>query len=278
MCRPMSALEAIVLGIVQGLTEFLPISSTAHLLILPELFGWEDPGTAFSAITQIGTLAAVVIYFRRELVEISVAWLRGLRDPAARDHPDARLGWFIVVGTIPIIVFGVIFADQVETGARSLSLVAATMLGLGLLLLAAERLARHDRPMSSLGWRDALIVGLAQAAALIPGTSRSGATLTAGLFLGFKRDDAARYSFLLSIPSILASGAYEAGALALEGTPVEVAVVPLVIATLVAFIAAYATIGWLLAFLRTRTTMPFVIYRVIFGLVVFGLLGAGAIG
>lgn len=277
-CAPMGDLEAIILGLVQGVTEFLPISSTAHLLFIPELVGWEDPGSAFTAITQIGTLLAVLIYFRHELAEITVAWGRSLNDRSRRADPNARLGWFIVVGTIPIVVFGAIFADQVETGARSLSLVAWTMIGLGLLLLVSERVAKHSRPMESLTLRDAVVVGLAQALALIPGTSRSGATLTAGLFLGLKRDDAARYSFLLSIPSVFASGVYEAFALIRDGTAVEVATGPLIIATVAAFVSGYATIAGLLAFLRTRTTMPFVVYRVALGGAVLILLGAGAIG
>lgn len=274
----MSAFEAIVLGIVQGFTEFLPISSTAHLLFIPELVGWDDPGAAFTAITQVGTLAAVLIYFRAELVEIVVAWIRSLFDRELRGSENARLGWFIIIGTIPIVIFGLIFADDVETGARSLTLVAITMIVLGLVLLLAEKLAKHTRPMATLTLRDAVIVGLAQALALVPGTSRSGATLTAGLFLGFKRDDAARYSFLLSIPSVFASAVYELYSLAADGTAIEVGAVPLVIATVVAFVSGYATIAGLLAFLRTRSTMPFVIYRVVFGGLVLSLLAAGAIG
>ncbi|MGI8728166.1 MAG: undecaprenyl-diphosphate phosphatase [Solirubrobacterales bacterium] len=274
----MSALEAIILGLVQGFTEFLPISSTAHLLFIPELAGWEDPGAAFTAITQGGTLAAVLIYFRVELVEIAVAWTRSLFNRDLRGTENARLGWFIVVGTVPIVIFGLIFAGDVETGARNLTLVAITMIALGLVLLLAEKLAGHTRSMSALTWRDAIIVGFAQALALVPGTSRSGATLTAGLFLGFKRDDAARYSFLLSIPSVFASGAYELGALVSEGTAIEVDTVPLVIATVIAFASGYATIAGLLAFLRTRSTMPFVLYRVVFGGLMLALIAAGAIG
>lgn len=274
----MSALEAIVLGVLQGVTEFLPISSTAHLLFFPEFVGWEDPGAAFTAVTQIGTLAAVVIYFRHELAGITTAWLRSLRDPAARAEPDAKLGWYIVIGTIPIVVFGAIFADQVETGARSLSLVAATMIALGLLLLLSEKLATHERPLRSVGARDAVLIGLAQAVALVPGVSRSGATLTAGLFLGFEREAAARYSFLLSIPSVFASGAYELYSLIDDSTAIEVGLGPLLLGTAVAFVTGYATIAWLLSFLQTHTTLPFVIYRVALGALVFVLLGVGAIG
>jgi undecaprenyl-diphosphatase len=274
----MSALEAIVLGLLQGVTEFLPISSTAHLLFVPEFLGWGDPGAAFSAVTQVGTLAAVVIYFRHEVVRITVAWTRSLTDESARSDPDARLGWYIAIGTVPILVFGAIFADQVETAARSLSLVAWTMIALGLLLLVAERVARHRRPMSSLGRRDAVLIGLAQATALVPGVSRSGATLTAGLFLDFKREAAARYSFLLSIPSVFASGAYEFYSLINDSTAIDVGLGPLLLGTAVAFVAGYATIGWLLSFLQTHTTLLFVAYRVGLGALVLALLATGAIG
>lgn len=274
----MSALEAIILGLLQGVTEFLPISSTAHLLFVPEFLGWDDPGAAFSAVTQLGTLAAVVIYFRHEVVRITVAWTRSLTDESVRSDPDARMGWFIAIGTVPILIFGAIFADQVETGARSLSLVAWTMIALGLLLLLAERVAEHRRPLSSLGRSDAVLIGLAQAAALVPGVSRSGATLTAGLFLGFEREAAARYSFLLSIPSVFASGAYEFYSLLDDSTATDVALGPLLLGTAVAFVAGYATIAWLLSFLQTHTTLLFVAYRVLLGTAVLALLATGTIG
>jgi undecaprenyl-diphosphatase len=267
-----------VLGLLQGITEFLPISSTAHLLFVPELLGWDDPGAAFTAVTQIGTLAAVVIYFRTELVRITVALFRALRDPGARRDPDARLGWFIALGTLPIVFFGALFAGEVETAARSLSLMAWTMIGLGLLLLLAERLARHVRPIGSLTTRDAILVGLAQAAALVPGVSRSGATLTAGLFLGLRREDAARYSFLLSVPSVFASGVYELWGVLDDSTAIDVPLGPLLLATAVAFVAGYATIAGLLAFLQRHTTLPFVVYRVLVGIAILLLLNAGTIG
>ena len=183
----MSVLEAIVLGIVQGLTEFLPISSTAHLRIVPAFAGWEDPGAAFTAVTQLGTMLAVVIYFREDLRRISGTWLRSLRDRSLRGSLDARLGWYILLGTIPIGVFGLAFKDQIEDGARSLYLIGITLIVLGLVLLVAERSADHDRPLESVRTRDGVWVGLAQALALVPGVSRSGATLTAGLFLGLER-------------------------------------------------------------------------------------------
>jgi undecaprenyl-diphosphatase len=178
-----SALEAIVLGIVQGLTEFLPISSTAHLRIVPAFAGWEDPGAAFTGVTQLGTMAAVLLYFRHDLWRIAGGFLAGLRDREARRTLDFRLGLYIILGTIPIGVFGLIFSDEIETGARNLTLIGCALIALGLLLLAAEKVASHTRELDSLTMRDGMIIGFAQACALVPGVSRSGGTLTAGLFL-----------------------------------------------------------------------------------------------
>jgi undecaprenyl-diphosphatase len=274
----MSALEAIVLGIVQGMTEFLPISSTGHLLFVPEVLGWDDPGSAFTAITQIGTLAAVLIYFRSDISRILRAWVPSLTDAERRNDPDARLGWYIAIGTIPILILGFIFRNQIETAARSLTLVAITLIVLGLVLLLAEKLATHARPLEAINRRDAIVIGLAQAAALVPGVSRSGATLTAGLFLGLRREDAARYSFLLSIPSVLASGLYEIYELISGSAAVQVGAGPVILATIMAFISGYLTIAVLLKFLQTHTTMPFVIYRVAVGSGLLILIGAGAIG
>lgn len=273
----MSLLEAIVLGIVQGLTEFLPISSTAHLRFVPALVGWDDPGAAFTAITQAGTIAAVLIYFRRDLWRIASAWRRSLRQPLRAAPFDARLGWFILIGTIPIVVLGAIFSDDVETGARSLSLLAWSMIGLGVLLLVAEWTATHVRPLRSLRLPDALVIGLAQAAALIPGTSRSGVTLTAGLFVGLTREAAARYSFLLSVPAVFAAGVYELFADVVGATAIGIDVGPAIIATLLAFVTGYAAIGALLAFLRRHSTLPFVAYRVVVGVLILVLLQADAI-
>jgi undecaprenyl-diphosphatase len=273
----MSLLEAIVLGIVQGITEFLPISSTAHLRFVPALVGWDDPGAAFTAITQVGTIAAVVIYFRHELVRIASAWLRGLGQPLGALPFDARLGWFIIIGTVPLVVFGAIFADDVETGARSLRLLAWAMIGLGILLLIAELTARHVRPLRSLRLPDAIVIGLAQVGALVPGASRSGVTLTAGLFVGLKREAAARYSFLLSVPAVTAAGVYELYAEVIGTTAIGVSVGPVIVATILAFIFGYATIAGLLAFLRRHSTLPFVVYRVAVGALILALLQADAI-
>jgi undecaprenyl-diphosphatase len=269
-----SALEAIVLGLVQGLTEFLPISSTAHLRIVPAFAGWEDPGAAFTAVVQLGTMAAVLLYFRDELWKITRASLAALRDPEARKTHDAKLGLYIVLGTIPIAVFGLLFKDQIESGARDLTLIGCTLILLGLLLLAAEKVASHTRGLDAITARDGFIIGLAQAAALVPGVSRSGATLTAGLFLGLKRTDAARYSFLLSVPAVVLSGLFE---LRHVGEGHGAGAVPTAIATLAAFVVGYASIAFLLRYLSHHSTAIFVAYRVALGALVLALVAAGAI-
>jgi undecaprenyl-diphosphatase len=263
-----------VLGIVQGLTEFLPISSTAHLRIVPAFAGWEDPGAAFTAVTQLGTLAAVLLYFRHDLLGIARAWLAGLRDPARRSTPESRLGWYILVGTIPIVVFGYVFSDQIETGARSLRLMGSTMIVLGLVLLAAEKTGTRSRPLVALRWRDGILIGLAQAAALVPGVSRSGATISAGLFLGFERAAAARYSFLLSVPAVVLSGLYELREI---GGDSNATVEATAVATVLAFVVGYASIAFLLRYLATHTVYVFVAYRIAVGVLVLALVSTGTI-
>jgi undecaprenyl-diphosphatase len=272
-----SFLEAIVLGITQGLTEFLPISSTAHLRIVPAFAGWEDPGAAFTAVTQLGTMTAVLLYFRADLARIGHAWLRSLRDPAARHDLDARLGWYIVIGTIPIGIFGVIFKDQIENGARDLYLIGTALILLGLLLLAAERVARHDRPLERITTRDGVAIGFAQALALVPGVSRSGATLTAGLFLGFDRTSAARFSFLLSVPAVVLSGLLEFASILKGSEGQHAGLGALAVATLLAFVVGYASIAFLLRFLANHSTIVFVVYRVALGALVLVLVSTGAI-
>jgi undecaprenyl-diphosphatase len=272
-----SALEAIVLGIVQGLTEFLPISSTAHLRIVPALAGWEDPGAAFTAVTQLGTMAAVLLFFREELARIGRTWAKSLRLPRLRSELDARLGWYLLVGTVPISVFGIIFKDQIETGARDLLLIAAALIVLGLALLLAELVGRRDRGMCSIAMRDGIALGLAQALALVPGVSRSGATLTAGLFLGLERPVAARFSFLLSVPAVVLSGALELGSILGGEEGRDTGLLALAVATLLAFAVGYASIAFLLRFLATHSTTVFVVYRLALGVLVLALLAAGAI-
>ena len=270
----MDALQAIVLGIVQGLTEFLPISSTAHLRIVPAFAGWKDPGAAFTAVVQLGTMAAVLLYFRRDLWNITTAWLRSLREPALRGTLEARLGWLIILGTIPISIFGVLFKNKIETDARQLTLIGIALIVLGLVLELAERTGRKDRDIDSITTRDGAIIGLAQAAALVPGVSRSGSTISAGLFLGLDRAAAARYSFLLSVPAVVLSGLYE---LKDVGNGNGAGAVPTAIATLLAFIVGYASIAWLLRYLVRHPVTIFVIYRVGLGVILLALVAAGTV-
>jgi len=195
-------LQAIVLGFVQGITEFLPISSTAHLRIVPAMLGWDDPGAAFTAVTQLGTMAAILVFFRADIARIVVAWVRGLRDPEIRRTLDSRLGWYVVVGTIPIGIFGLIFRNQIETGARNLHLIGSALIVLGLVLLYAEHVSKRNRGIESMTLRDGIFIGIAQACALIPGVSRSGATMAGGLAVGLSNEDSARFAFLLATPII----------------------------------------------------------------------------
>jgi undecaprenyl-diphosphatase len=266
--------EALVLGVVQGLTEFLPISSSAHLLVIAEFLGWPDPGAAFTAVSQIGTEIAVLIYFRKDLARILVAWTKSLRNPTWRADPDARLGWYIIIGSVPILVLGFLFASWIETAARNLWLIAGSLIIFGLLLGAADVWGSKVKRLDRLGTRDALVFGFGQALALIPGVSRSGATITTGLALGYTREAAARYSFLLAIPAIFASGLYEATKI---GSDSAVAWGPTLFGTAVAFVIGYAVIAWLLRWVMTHSYSPFVIYRIVLGLLLIGLLSAGVL-
>jgi undecaprenyl-diphosphatase len=270
----MSTLEAIVLGLVQGLTEFLPISSSGHLRIVPALLGWSDPGAGFTAVIQLGTMAAVLIYFRADLWRIAAAWLRELRVPIRQASQEAKLGWFIVLGTIPISIFGFIFKDQIESGARSLYLIGSALILFSFVMVAAERVGTRQRDLDGMNGRDGLFIGVAQALALVPGVSRSGATISAGLFRGFDRVAAARYSFLLSVPAVVLSGLFELRKVGEKGSPSAAATV---IATLVAFVTGYLAIAWLLRYLSTHTLEIFVVYRIALGVLVLVLAATGAI-
>ena len=270
----MLLIEAIILGFVQGLTEFLPISSTAHLRIVPALAGWDDPGTAFTAVIQLGTVLAVVLYFWRELLHVSVAWLRGLVDKSVRGTLEYRMGWYLIVATIPVAVFGLIFSDQIETGARNLWLIAIAMITLALVLAVAERIGSRKREEEEIKTRDAIAVGAAQALSLIPGVSRSGATITAGLFRGLDRVAAARFSFLLSIPAVVASGLFEARKIGGPGAP---GMGVTVVATVISFAVGLASIAWLISYISRHSTMIFIVYRIAVGLLLIGLLSGGVI-
>jgi len=273
----LSLFEAIVLGIVQGLTEFLPISSSGHLRIVPAIAGWDDPGAAFTAVIQLGTMAAVVLYFRNDLISIARTWLASLRDPSLRRERDARLGWYLILATIPISLFGIAFKNQIENGARDLYLIGSMLIVFGIVLLIAERVSLRERDLDSIGRRDAIVVGFAQALALIPGVSRSGATISAGLFLGFDRVAAARFSFLLSIPAVVLSGLYEMKDVINGSAEGAVGVGPTAVATVLAFITGYISIAFLLRYLTTHTTNVFVGYRVVVGAVVLALVGTHTI-
>ncbi len=270
----MSTLEAIVLGLVQGLTEFLPISSSGHLRIVPAFLGWEDPGAGFTAVIQLGTMAAVLIYFRADLWRIAVAWLRELRVPIRRASADARLGWFIVLGTIPISIFGFAFSDQIESGARDLYLIGSALILFSFVMVLAEWLGSQRRYLGQMTPRDGIFIGFAQALALIPGVSRAGATISAGLLRGVDRVAAARYSFLLSVPAIVLSGLFELPKIGEDGNASAGATA---VATLVAFASGYLAIAWLLRYLGSHGLGVFVIYRVILGVLVLVLAGGGAI-
>jgi undecaprenyl-diphosphatase len=274
-----SWLEAVILGVVQGLTEFLPISSSAHILIVSQLLGWEDPGAAFTAVTQIGTEIAVLIYFRRDIVRIVRAWWLSLPSIRDRHSPawtnvDAKMGWFVIVGSIPIVVLGLTFSHQIETAARNLYLVAVVLIVFGVVLGIADKLGEKVKTLDKLTLRDGVLFGFGQALALIPGVSRSGATITAGLALGYTREAAARYSFLLAIPAVLGSGAYEATRL---NSAQSVAWGPTLLATVVAAVIGYSVIAWLLRWISTHSFTPFVVYRIALGSLVLILLSTGVL-
>ena len=273
----MDLLQAIILGIVQGLTEFLPISSSAHLRIVPAFAGWDDPGAGFTAVVQLGTMLAEVIYFRRDLWRIGTRWTASLRRPELRSELDARMGWYLIWATIPIGVIGLLFEDSIETTFRALELIACTLIVLGVVLWWADRRATRHRPITDLKLKDGLIMGAAQTLALVPGVSRSGATITAGLLLGLERAAAARFSFLLSIPAVVLSGLYQAAQLITGDTPGHAGVVEVIVATILAFVTGYAAIAFLLRYLVTHTLSVFVAYRIGLGAIVLVLVATGAI-
>jgi undecaprenyl-diphosphatase len=279
--------EAVVLGLVQGLTEFLPISSSAHIRVIgPLLPSGGDPGAAFTAVIQIGTEAAVLLYFWKDIVRIVRSWLSALagrdgrtwRERMGSRNADARMGWYVILGSIPIVVLGVAFKDVIETAFRNLYLTAFVLAFFGLVLGWADRVGAKRREIRDLRPRDAAILGFAQAMALIPGVSRSGGTISAGLFLGLTREAAARFSFLLAIPAVLGSGFYELFTEWDElGAPGGPGLGSTLIAAVTAFIVGYAVIVWFLKLLKTGSFIPFVIYRLCFAALIVALLGAGVL-
>ncbi|MFE5137148.1 undecaprenyl-diphosphate phosphatase [Streptomyces fagopyri] len=279
----MSWFESLILGLVQGLTEFLPVSSSAHLRLTAAFSGWHDPGAAFTAITQLGTEAAVLIYFRKDVGRILVAWFRSLTSKEMRRNHDAQMGWLVIVGSIPIGVLGVTLKDQIEGPFRDLRVTATMLIVMGVVIGVADRLAARDesggkhrapkqrKTIENLNTKDGLLYGLCQAMALVPGVSRSGATISGGLFMGYTREAAARYSFLLAMPAVLASGTFEVKDATESG---HVSWGPTVFATVIAFVVGYAVIAWFMKFISHKSFMPFVWYRIALGIVIIALVGA----
>lgn len=286
----MDFLEAIILGLVQGLTEFLPISSSAHLRILGDVAGWGDPGATFTAITQLGTETAVLIYFWKDITRIIGKWFRSLgagggkrSTGVQKGDPDVRLGWLIIIGTVPIVLAGFFLQDMIRGALRSLWIVAIVLIVFGLLLWLADWLGRRTKGLDDLSYRDGILVGLAQMLALIPGVSRSGASISAGLALGYTRTSAARFAFLLAVPAVFGSGLYELYT-ALSCTPEEdplcgqgYGMAETLVATVVAFAVGYAVIAFLMRYLEKGSFLPFVIYRILLGGTLIVLLSTGVL-
>lgn len=284
----MSFIEAIILGIVQGLTEFLPISSSAHLRVVGELLEpGQEPGAAFTAIVQLGTETAVLIYFWNDITRIIGKWFKAVAGKIPHSDPDVRMGWMVIIGSIPIGVLGLLFEDQIDHGLRNLYITASMLILFGILLGVADRIAPQRKELKDLTVRDGILFGLAQALALIPGVSRSGGTITAGLLMGYTRQAAARYAFLLAVPAVFASGFYKAAqevpahltadgraAAAAAGEPSLLAIA---VATLVSFAVGYVVIVWFMRLIENRSYMPFVLYRVVAGVLLLVLLITGVI-
>jgi undecaprenyl-diphosphatase len=277
----MSWWQVVVLAIVQGLTEFLPVSSSGHLAIVSRLFFADDAGASFTAVTQLGTELAVLVYFARDIWRIGKAWFRGLfagRRPTAHRNADYRMGWYVIIGTIPICILGLLFKDEIRTGVRNLWVIATALVVFSAVIALAEWLGRQARHADQLNWRDAVVVGVAQTLALVPGVSRSGATISAGLFLGLDRELAARFGFLLAIPAVLASGLFslpDAFHPVLEG--MSATGPQLLVATVIAFVVGLAAVAWLLRFLVRHSMYWFVGYRVAAGATVLILLATGVV-
>ncbi|TDW92140.1 MULTISPECIES: undecaprenyl-diphosphate phosphatase [Kribbella] len=272
----MTIWDSIILGIVEGLTEFLPVSSTGHLTIVSKMLGLkiDDPSiTGFTAVIQIGAIAAVVLYFWKDIRRIAIAWVRGLAKPEYRGEFDHRMGWYVIVGSLPIVIVGFLARDLISGPLRSLWWVAGALIGWSFFMVAAERLGSKARPLTRITLVDAIVMGVVQCLALIPGVSRSGATISAGLFRGLDRVAATRIAFLLGIPALVGAGIYELKD-ALNG---DVGVVPLLVGTVVSFVVAYASVAWLLRFVAKHSTEVFAFYRVLLGIVLVILLATSTI-
>ncbi|MFV2197768.1 MULTISPECIES: undecaprenyl-diphosphate phosphatase [unclassified Nocardiopsis] len=270
----MSIFEAVVLGLIQGLTEFLPVSSSAHLRVFAAFFNWPDPGAAFTAVSQIGTELAVVLYFHKRIWAVISTWCRSLVNRDLRGDINARMGWYIIIATIPIGVLGLLLEDQIDSVFRDLRLIALTLIVFGLILGAVDHFARREREIKDLNLSRGVAFGLFQTLALIPGVSRSGATITGGRLMGFTRPDAAEFAFLIALPAVFASGLYKmldigGGEYAGWGATI--------VGTLVAFVVGYVVIAWLMKFISTHSFMPFVYYRVALGVLILVLVFTGTL-
>ncbi|MEZ0342256.1 undecaprenyl-diphosphate phosphatase [Mycobacterium sp. pV006] len=273
----MSWLQVVVLSVLQGLTEFLPVSSSGHLAIASRVFFDDDAGASFTAVSQLGTEAAVLVYFARDIKRIVIAWFAGLSDRARR-NPDYWLGWWVIIGTIPISVIGLLLKDEIRTGARNLWFIAIALIVFSVVIAAAEHFGRQGRRIEHLTWKDAVLVGSAQCLALLPGVSRSGATISAGLFLGMNREVAARFGFLLAIPAVFASGLFSLpDAFAPTGEGMSATGPQLLVSTLIAFVVGFAAVAWFLRFLVRHSMYWFVGYRIVLGVVVLILLSTGVV-
>jgi len=271
----LSWFEAVILGLVQGLTEFLPISSSAHLRITAAFAGWDDPGAAFTAVTQLGTETAVIIFFRKKIGRLLVAWFRSLRRLSTwREDPDSRMAWLVVFGTLPIAILGLLFQDEIEHAFRDLRLIATTLIFFGILLGIADHIGRRYLDLDHLTVPHGIGYGLAQALALLPGVSRSGGTITAGRLLGYKREAAAEYAFLLAVPAVFASGLYQLKDIGGKESP---AWGPTIVATVIAFAVGYAVIAWLMRYISKNSFLPFVVYRIALGVLLFVLVAIGTL-
>ena len=274
----MSWLQALVLGLVQGLTEFLPISSSGHLRIVSELFFGDDAGASFTAVTQLGTEAAVLIYFARDIGRLAATWFRGFTSAAIRSTDEYRIAWLVIIGSLPIMVLGFLLRDAIRSPARNLWLISTTLIVFALVLAAAERWGPQRRKVDELTVRDGVLMGLAQALALVPGVSRSGATISAGLAIGLTRQAATRYSFLLAIPAVVAAGLFSVpDVLERGGTGPQPSIAQMVVATAIAFAVGYAAIAWLLRWVAHHSVYVFVLYRIALGAVILTLLATGVV-
>ncbi|MDH5655353.1 MAG: undecaprenyl-diphosphatase UppP [Spirochaetia bacterium] len=262
--------QAVLLGIIQGLAEFIPVSSTAHLRVIPALLSWKDPGAAYSAVIQLGTLISLLIYFRVDLTTFTIAAFRGIIQRKPLETKEARMLYYMALGTVPISLIGLAFSDFIEGDARSLYVIASALIGLAVILWITDTVTKKEKNLDHFTWKHAFWIGIAQCFALIPGASRSGTTLTMGLMLGFSREASMRFSFLLSIPAIGLSGIYE---LIKEREQLaDIGFGGLIAGTLVSAVIGYAAIAGLLRYLRSHSTLPFVLYRMILGVIILILL------